>query len=378
MQKKTILWLLAGTVVAMVPEYLIRFKESAYLFSYNHFSTYPGDLWNFFANYLTQGLRYPPEYPAGLRFFYEIMGFYRYKNYTLFFTVNSLILATFAIGTTLLLYLILKKYSTGKQTISNLWYFWILAPSFLLYSTINYDLPVVFLIVLSVYLFFSEKYYGAVAALAVGMVIKVFPIFLLPVFIWKSPFKLRLKLTVLFVFIVVVLNLPYALMDFHAWLFPYIWQISSNLTTSPSQDTYWWILYPVTGKLSGWLSLFVFGLSYAFMWLKMKHAHFLNLCLMVILFFLLTDRIYSPQYNLYLLPFLVLATYPISKKLFYCIEVPNFLIVFFLFFLKDHSFYLQILVFVRYCALIALLIYNYKQSYTQSIIFHEAALAPTG
>jgi hypothetical protein len=354
-----ILWtLFLGTIIAMIPEYLIRFKESVYMFFFNNFTTYPGDLWNFFANYLQKGLRYPPEYPAGLRFFYEVMGFNKYGDYTTYFTVNTVILALFALGTTYLLYLLLKQ---KGYDLSRLWYFWIFAPSFLFYGTINYDLPVVFLIVLSVYLFTKEKYYSSISFLAIGMVVKIFPIFLLPVLLWKAPKHLRIKLALLFGIIAVGLNVPYMLSDFNAWIFPYVWQISSNLSKGPDQGTYWWLIYPLTGKFTGWLSLILFGGLYLFTTFKMRKAHLYDLCLNVIFLFLLTDRIYSPQYNLYLLPFLVLATYPVRKKTFYFMDILNVLVVFFCFFLKDFPVFLQIFVFLRYFALIALARTNYKQ-----------------
>ncbi len=151
------------------------------------------------------------------------------------------------------------------------------------------------------------------------------------------------------------------MIDFHAWIYPYLWQISSNLSTGPDQDTYWWIIYPLTGKMTGWLSLVLFGSLYLWSCFKMKKARFLELCLTVIILFLLTARIYSPQYNLYLLPFLVLASYSINKKLFYFVEIPNLFIVLFCFFLKANPFYLQILVLIRYAALIGLLLLNFKK-----------------
>ncbi len=358
MNKKTLIYVLAGTFVAMIPAFLIRFKESIYMWWFLNFSTYPGDLWNFFFNYLKKGMVYPPEYPTGLRFFYEFMGFNTYENYTVFFIVNHIILLGFALGTTYLLYRLLKE--RGHE-LRRLWYFWILAPSFIFYGTINYDLPVVFLIVLSVFLFSKEKYYQSVFWLALGVVVKVFPVFLLPLFIWKAPKELRIKLFVLFGTVVLALNLPYMLTDFKAWIFPYVWQISSNISKGPDQGTYWWLIYPLTGKFTGWLSLILFGGFYWYTCAKMKKAHFFDLCLNVIFLFLLTDRIYSPQYNLYLLPFLVLATYPAHKKTFYFMDVLNVIIVLFCFILKEHPLFLQIFVMLRYIALIILLRTNYKK-----------------
>lgn len=364
-KSKTIIWLLSGTVLAFIPAYIIRFKQSIYMAVYESLTTYPGDLWNFFTNYLGKGFRFPPEYPAGLRFFYEIMGFDGYESYTAFFTVNVLILAAFAIGTTYIIFLILRDRQSAKgeePDFSRIWYLWVLAPSFIFYSTVNYDLPVIFLIVLSVYLYLKDKLYWATFWLALGMVVKIFPVFLLPVFIWRAPARYRAKMIALFAAVVIALNAPYAIMDLNSWLFPYTWQIYSNLTTGPDQGTYWWIIYPLTGKFTGWLSLALFGSLYLWFLTKMNRMPFIDLCLAIIIIFLLTDRIYSPQYNLYLLPFLALASYVVNRKLFYTAEIANLLILLFCFFLKDNPAYLQTLTFIRYIALAWLLIIHVRSS----------------
>lgn len=358
--------LILATVLILVPGYLIRYNETIYIWFYNKLTTYPGDLWNFFANYLSKGLVYPPEYPTGLRFFYEIFGFYKYQNYTIFFTVNAIVITIFACATTYLLYKILqrnKKQETNKQ---NIIWFWILAPSFIFYSFLNYDIPVVFFIVLAVYLFLRKKYSWAIISLALGVVVKVFPVFLLPIFILKSPRKQWLKLIIFFVGIILLLNFPYMIKDFNSWIFPYTWQIGQNLSRSPESGTYWWIFYKYLGNNTGWFSLFLFLGLYIFTYIKLKKSSFVNLCIAVILLFLLTDRIYSPQYNLYLLPFLVLASYKIDKKLFYLLEIPNALQLIFLFYLKENVIYLQLIILLKYIAITGLYLKNYKNSLAYS------------
>lgn len=358
---KNLIYLVLGTTAALVPGYLMRCKEEMYMWFYEKLTTYPGDLWNFWANYLVkQHAIYPPEYPAGLRFFYEIMGFRGYDNYLQFFTVNTAILTCFAIGITVLLYKIIRQFQNDNK--NSIWVFWIFAPSFIVYSFINYDLPVVFLIVLALYLFFQKKYNGAVASLALGTVLKVFPIFLLPIFIFKSPKKDWWKLILIFVFTVAGLNLPYILSNFSSWIFPYTWQIGENLSRGPENGTYWWIFYNVLGDKMGWVSLGLFAALYLFSWQKMKKTSIVNLCIAVILIFLFTDRIYSPQYNLYLLPFLVLASYRVKKAPFYMLEIPNVIHVLCLFWLKEHVVWLQILVLLKYVSIIWLYVDNYKQS----------------
>ncbi len=358
---KKLIYLLLGTVLALIPGYLMRYKEEIYIYLYRHLMTYPGDLWNFWTNYLgRQHAVYPPEYPAGLRFFYEFMQFNKYESYIQFFTVNTIILSLFAIGTTLLLYKIIKRDKNKSK--NSIWVFWIFAPSFIAYSFINYDLPVVFLIVLALYLFFKKKYYGAIVSLAIGTVLKVFPIFLVPIFILKSPKKDWWRLGLIFVLIVIGLNLPYMIGDFSKWVFPYTWQIGQNLSKGPENGTYWWIFYQFLGDKMGWMSLGLFALLYLFTWVKLRKTSIVNLCIAVILIFIMTDRIYSPQYNIYLLPFLVLTAYNVDKRAFYLLEIPNGLQILFLFWFKEHVYWLQTLVLFKYIAIAWLYITNYKQS----------------
>lgn len=361
-------YVILGTATAFLPACIMRWNEAAYMFFCDRFATYPGDLWNFFTHYLGRGLRYIPEYPAGMRFAYEALRLYAIRSYTLFFALHALVFAAFAVAATWLMWLILadRTEKTGEPfAVYRLWYFWILAPSFLFYGTFNYDLPVVFLIVLAVFLHMRGRPYWAASALAIGTVIKVFPIFLLPALVMSSPRRKWLPLSVMFATIVIACNLPYAIADFHSWIYPYVWQISSNITVSPAQGTYWWLIYPFAGKLTGWLSIGAFTALYALVlwrfWSERERA-FLEICLMVMVLFLLTDRIYSPQYDLYLLPFLVLTVLPVNKRLFYAIEVPNLCLVLFLFFMREHVVVLQALSFVRYSALIVILITSYRAS----------------
>jgi len=72
--------------------------------------------------------------------------------------------------------------------------------------------------------------------------------------------------------------------------------------------------------------------------------------------FLLTDRVYSPQYNLYLLPFLVLVDYKINWKYFYLLEIPNLIQCFFLFAIHNFPLIQQGIIATKYVALVLLLL----------------------
>jgi len=361
-RQKQLVILLILTILALIPSYLARYSEVSYRFLFNMFTTYPGDLWNFYENYLVaQNAIFPPEYPAGLRFFYEAMQFYKYHDYTTFFNINFIIILFFALASTFLLFKIIDEDQKLRKSTNIIWFF-IFAPSFVVYSTLNYDLPVVFLIIFSYYLFSKNKYAESIISLGLGTALKVFPVFLLPIFILKAPKEKRLPLFLLFCFVIFITNIFYFLADYKAWIFPYTWQIGENLSKTAESGTYWWIFYKYLGSYSGWVSLGIFGGLYYYFYQKIKNAPISNLLLMVVLLFLFTDRIYSPQYNLYLLPFLVLVLYPVNKKAFYLFEIPNIIHIIFLFWLKEHVFWLQILVFCKYAGIAWLFYDNYKYS----------------
>lgn len=356
----TLFYLLFGTIIVLVPSFILRINHSLSILFYNKFGTYLGDLWNFFTNYLGKGLHFPPEYPVGIRFIYEIFHLDQIKTLTNFFTVNTIILIVCALITTYFLYLIVKD---GHKRFSSIWYYWILAPSFIVYSLYNYDLPAVMFSVLAYYFFTKNKYTYSAVSLALGTVIKFFPIYLLPLFIINSPKGKRIQYFFIYSIVVILINLPYAMSDFSTWSYPYLWQITHNLSHSAKEQTYWWILYPYFGKYLGILSLAVFVSLYTYVAYRLKDKSLVIQMVAVLILFLLTDRIYSPQYNLYLLPFFVTLPYLVNKPIFYLWELLNVTIIIFLFKLTDNLVLLQSIVFIRYFLLIILFTINYKKAF---------------
>lgn len=356
---KPLMFLFLGTVLALVPTFLLRINYNLSILFYEKFGTYLGDLWNFFANYITHGLKYPPEYPAGIRIFYNIFALDKVRSLEEFISVNSILLLASALAITYLLYILVKE-SHGK--LSNIWLFWIFAPSLIFYSLYNYDLITILFTILSYFLFTRKKFAFSAIMLAVGVIFKFFPIYLLPIFILNAPKTEKIKYFLLFSLTILFVNLPFMIGDFEAWKYPYIWQITQNISYSMHQQTYWWILYPYFSSYLGYISIGLFAFLYFLFIKKLKTKSMVAQLVTVLILFLLTDRIYSPQYHLYLLPFLVLLPYQINKIAFYLVEIINVAIVFFLFKLFDNLVLLQILVFLRYSFLIILLIDNYKKT----------------
>ena len=356
------LWiLLIGTFAALIPQYAIRSSIKTLMYFYNKFTTYPGDVWYCWSHYLNKGFPYPVEYPAGIRLMFQVIfriDALRY-NFNTYMLAMSVFLALFAVGITFLLYrLLLDK----KLDPARLWRYWILAPTFLFYGIFNLDMITVFTMILGYYLFVEEEYHMSAAILALGAAIKVYPAFLTPLFFFACPKKYRLGSVVSFVIIWAAFNVPFMLKDIKGWYYPYEWQIKNNFAKCATDGSWWWVVHKLTGwggKIIGRASLALFGLLYGvFLWRK-KDLPLEAKAAGVMILFLLTDRIYSPQYNLYLLPFLVLLSFDVDWRLFYVIGITNVIHVMFLFFFKNNptfypGLYLQIIVFIKYIALILL------------------------
>ncbi len=154
--------------------------------------------------------------------------------------------------------------------------------------------------------------------------------------------RFRFFSVLVFVFVWFAFNVPFMVKEWDAWKYPYEWQIKHNYAKSTKDGSYFWVIHNVLNyaedkmdrKLSrdgiawkihkkmtpykehmGKISLIMFAFLY-FIFLKYRwNLPFARRCAGVILLFLLTDRIYSPQYNLYLLPFLVLVDYQFEKPI---------------------------------------------------------------
>lgn len=348
-------FILLLTILALIPEYLIRCNLSICWWFYEKFTTYYGDLWYCWNNYLSHGFPYPREYPSLIQQMFKLIALVPgiQESYSWYLVFPVIILSLCALASSYYLYKLQPK-------LTSLLTLWIFAPSFLFYGLLNVDLLPIITIILSYYCFNKQQYYRAFIWLAVGTAIKVFPIFLLPVYFFSASNKQKVKLLLTFVVTWIILNVPFMLSDWGAWSFPYIWQIQSNFARSSQDGSWTWIIFQLfdhwgIGNWSGKVSLLLFAASYFLILYKRWDLPLIRKLMIVIILFLLTDRVYSPQYNLYLLPFLVLVDYKINQIYFYILEIPNFIQGFFLFYFKEHTVLLQGIVICKYLALILLL-----------------------
>ena len=90
--------------------------------------------------------------------------------------------------------------------------------------------------------------------------------------------------------------------------------------------------------------------------------------LIVVILFILTDRVYSPQYNLYFLAILAITNYRFKLWYFYLLEIPSFIQGMFMFYIKNSGFYSQLIMLVKYIALILILIDVIKRNKVNLIL----------
>ena len=79
------------TLIALLPEFVMRRNMITLYYMYEHFTTYFGDLWYCWDNYLSKGFPYPREYPALIqgifRVLFKIPGVAEDYNYYIWFIV---------------------------------------------------------------------------------------------------------------------------------------------------------------------------------------------------------------------------------------------------------------------------------------------------
>jgi hypothetical protein len=330
-----------GTFFALIPQFYARFSEKIYLPLFIKTGTYVGDLWYAWDHYLAKNFPYPREYPAGMQILFT--AFFRLKQYGMkyesYFIAISVLIGILGILTTCILYAIKKRDDSDKD-FSSIWQFWILAPSFLWCGLLNVDLITVFIMMLGFYFFIEEDYYLCAGLIALGAAVKVFPIFIFPLLFFKCPKNIRWKFTGFLILGLVAFNVPMMLKDFKAWLFPYQWQAQCNYAKTWEDGSYFWVLnqffIALQNKLEvilppgsflkqiynalapfpqhiGKISLLMFGGFYYYFCKKRWDLSLARLGVGIMLLFILTDRVYSPQYHLYLLPFLAIANFRFDK-----------------------------------------------------------------
>ncbi len=283
------------------------------------------------------------EYPILTGLFIQLAGMIG-KTKAGYYLASVIGLIAAAVVTTYFLYKILLARQAGGPDgqKSNLLRYWIFAPTMLVFVTSNWDILAIALIAAALYFLHKDKFYWGVFFLALGFSAKFYPILYFPILLLKRR-RWQEWAGIIGILVATTAALNGFFMYYHFDTWSYFYTLNTFRDTNP--DSIWtvirYFLYPMEVSTVNWLSLVLFSGSYLYLIWRYRQESLGKLFLIATLLFMLFNKIFSPQYLLWLLPFFVLY-WPLPKTWFYALEFSN-LAAFFLilpwFFLGRDMFY---------------------------------------
>ena len=188
------------------------------------------------------------------------------------------------------------------------------APALVLYAFHNWDLLVVAASVAGIWLWWKRRSGWAAVLFGIGAALKMYPImFLAPLVlerIWEKDARGAVMTAMQGAGAALLVNLPFALANYDGWIATYLF----HERRYPNFDSIWWLGWPdwtperfnlVTLVLT---ATFAIGSLVAGFVLARRRGHFpfLQVCGALLATFLLWNKVHSPQYTLWLLPFFVI------------------------------------------------------------------------
>ncbi|HET9311984.1 MAG TPA: glycosyltransferase 87 family protein [Actinomycetota bacterium] len=246
------------------------------------------------------------EYPVLTMYVMRLTSWISGASYFRFYWVNVVVMTALAVQIAVMLYV-----ANGARAL-----YFSLAPTLLVYGTVNWDLVAVGFATAGLLAFFLQRDRLSGALMGLGAATKLYPALLVVPLIAqrirerKPDGAIVLGWTSAGAWLLV--NLPFAVLAFTGWLTFFRF----NGERQDDFDSLWFIvcrhldLCPSIRAINLW-SFAVFVVSAAVVWaLKARrHPPFprWTLGLPLIVLFLLSNKVYSPQYGLWLLPWFALA-----------------------------------------------------------------------
>lgn len=262
----------------------------------------------------------PLEYPVimGMTIYLASrfgLGFYLFSHYIIFLLC--------ALISTKYLYKLATLLNTKKKY---LFIFWALAPSMLWFVYFNWDIIAVTFSILALYYYKEKKDILATIFLSLGFATKMYPILFLFPLLMHRKFASWIKLGITFVLTFIAVNIYFMINNFQTWSFIY----GFHSLREPNIDSIWAVIMNFLPGLSiqsvNLITLLLFASIYLYINIKFRKKDFIFLSFLSLMLFLITNKVFSPQFTIWLLPFF--ALYGVKYIPFYTFELSNILVLF--------------------------------------------------
>lgn len=255
----------------------------------------------------------PVEYPVGIGIISWLVAMVTRSAGSFFVAIAS------ANAVLALVMSAVMREGTGRRALR-----WCIGPPLFFYAFHNWDLWAILPMVLGLLAFERRKDVAAGVGLGLGAAIKLFPAFVVPPLVIKrwceGDRRGALRLLASAGAVVAVLNGPFALIDRNGWEFPLKFQ--GARVASWGSLWFWLERVPPIGWLFhfdragvanvGSFAVLGAGLIVIAVAATRHHSGAIEVGAAVIALFLLSNKIYSPTYDLWMVPFFVLL--PIQRR----------------------------------------------------------------
>ena len=246
------------------------------------------------------------EYPVLTMYVMRLASWISGDDYAPFYWVNALLLTGLAVAIAVMLYV-----ANGSRAL-----YFALAPTLFVYGTVNWDLVAVALGTAGLLTFFRRRDRAAGVALGLGAATKLYPAMLVVPLIVQRIRERRPDGAIVLAWTTagawLLVNLPFAAIAPTAWLTFFRF----NGERAADFDSLWYIacrhleLCPSTRAINvGSFAIFLASAAAVWAIKARRHPDFprWTLGLPVLVAFLLSNKVYSPQYGLWLLPWFALV-----------------------------------------------------------------------
>jgi len=261
------------------------------------------------------------EYPVLTGLFFWVVGLL-VDNGNDFLRMTAVLMAPFAL---LAAYLLTRM--TGRRALM-----WAAAPALVYYAFHNWDLLAVAAVVAGVWFWYRGKSVWAAVMFGIGCALKMYPIlFIVPLVLERWVAGRRddaVKSFAAGAGTALAINLPFMLINFQGWWGTY----KFHQLRGPNFDSIWGLLQtrytwsliqmPALNKTVAVLTLATFAVTIFYGWDRAKKEGvfpFLQVAGAFLVAFMLWNKVHSPQYTLWLLPFFALLRVNIGWWIAYTI-----------------------------------------------------------